>query len=301
MSFSADVKTELCHLNKRKCCQKSEAYGLLFFSNKFSRDGINFNTESLDTAKLFKKRMADFFNINLPVTSRESFKNIPLYEFKIYGDETVPVFENLSYNGKSEDAIIRSIFDRECCLPSFLRGAFLACGYVENPKKNYRITFTLSDSKKQKILKDILSENGFIPKERQSKNQYILYFKDSAYVEDLLTFLGAQNSSLLVMSEKIEKDIANNANRAKNCDSANIDRTLSAVEKQISAIEFIKEKRTLLYLPENLREVAEVRVNNPEVPLSELCKLTSVPMSKSGINHRLQKIIDIANKLKEED
>lgn len=300
MSFTSDVKSELCRLARGKCCQRSEAYGLLFFSNKFSKSGINFNTESLDTAQLFEKRLSHIFNVSTKVKLRSSFKNSNIYEFKISADSSEKILNALCYDGIEEKDLVRSVFDRGCCLSAFLRGAFLSCGTVQNPSNEYRLSFTFQDIERKGILKDILTENGFSPKERIRGNLHILYFKDSESIEDLLTFLGAQNSSLLLMNEKIYKDIRNNINRAKNCDSANIDRTLNAVEKQISAIKFIEEKKGLIYLPEELKKVAVLRLENPESPLSELCRLFDEPISKSGINHRLRKIIDIAEKLKQE-
>jgi hypothetical protein len=187
----------------------------------------------------------------------------------------------------------------ECCISSFLRGAFLSCGSVSDPTKMYHLEFVIPFKKLSMDLVKIMSELDLYPKTVFRKGNYVVYFKDSESIEDFLAIIGAQNASLYMMNVKIEKDVNNRINRKMNFDMHNIDMTVNAAMRQINAIEYLKSTTGLSILPENLKELAELRIENPEASLSELVNLYDKDISKSGVKHRLDKIISIAQEHKE--
>ncbi len=298
MSFTNDVKSELSVFQGSACCKKSQLYAMLFFCGKFSRNEIRLSTESLQTAELFEKSLRRLFSVQPKASVREAFGKITVYDMTVDKESADKLLSAYTYSPDADTSdLIRPIFDRRCCLPAFIKGAFLVCGNLQNPQKGYRLEFTFQDEKHRDILKDILFENGFEAISGKRRDMPILYFKGSEKIEDLLAFMGATNSCLELMNEKIYKDIRNNQNRKSNCDVANISKTLAAVEKQISAINKLKKAKIYDTLPDELHEVAELRLLYRDLPLSELRLMTEPPLSRSGINHRLRKLTEMAEKL----
>lgn len=298
MSFTGDVKSELAANGGAACCKKSQLYAMLFFAGEFSHKKIRLSTESLQTAELFEKLLRKVFGVDPKACVRDNFGNIQVYDISLTGEDAEKVISGYGY-GETEDLseLKRSVFDRHCCLPAFIRGAFLVCGSLQNPQKGYRLEFAFTDVKHRDILRDILFENGFGAISGNRKELPILYFKGSETIEDLLAFTGATNSCLELMNEKIYKDIRNNENRKSNCDVANISKTLLASEKQCEAILKLKSQKMFECLPDELKTVAELRLEHRDMPLSELRMMTEPPLSRSGINHRLRKLCELAEKL----
>ncbi len=195
--------------------------------------------------------------------------------------------------------INRSNFADECCFSAFLRGAFLACGTITSPEKNYHLEFVVPFLKLSGDLFCLMDELGLKPKKVLRKGSHVIYFKDSERIEDVLTTMGATNSSLELMGIKINKDIRNRVNRRVNFETANIGRAVIAGLAQVEAIETIQRFFGLDSLPEALRKTAEIRLENPEATLSELEELHDMEVSRSGINHRLGRLISIAEELKD--
>ncbi|MBR3438338.1 MAG: DNA-binding protein WhiA, partial [Clostridia bacterium] len=142
-------------------------------------------------------------------------------------------------------------------------------------------------------------ECGFNPKYVIRKGYHIVYFKESESIEDILTFMGATESSLFLMGIKMEKDVKNRVNRRVNFEMSNLNKTINAANRQVEDIRFIEKTRGLSSLPENLREIAQLRLDNPEISLTELGEMLSVPISRSGVNHRLARLSEIARQIKE--
>ena len=149
-------------------------------------------------------------------------------------------------------------------------------------------------------LTELLGEIGFNVKSTERKGNHVIYMKDSEVIEDLITFMGATMSSIELMNVKILKDVRNKANRIANCDAANIDRTLKASDKQIADIEYIADKIGMENMPPDLAEIAEVRLEFPEMSLKELGEELEKPLGRSGVNHRLKRISALAEQLREE-
>jgi hypothetical protein len=180
----------------------------------------------------------------------------------------------------------------------FLRGVFISCGSVTDPSKDYHLELVPPNSGKCSELLDFMNECGLAMKKSIRKSQSFVYCKGSERIIDFLTFIGATKHSMELMNVMIYKEIRNNVNRAVNCEAANIDKTTRAAGKQISDIEYIFAEKGEKFLKEQLREVALVRRSNPDMSLYEVGMALKIPISKSGVNHRLRKISQIAEELR---
>ena len=190
--------------------------------------------------------------------------------------------------------------EEENSFPFFIRGAFLVCGNVTDPEKDYHLEFAVPHMKLAGDLSRVLSETGIIttePNVVRRKGSYVVYIKGSDNIADLLTYMGAPMSSLELVQRKIYKSVRNKVNRQINSETANSNKTAAAAAKQIIAIEKIKNTKGLEYLSDDLRELALLRLENPEYNLRELGEALSSPISRSGVNHRLMRIIEISQEL----
>ncbi len=185
----------------------------------------------------------------------------------------------------------------ECCFAAFIRGVFLSCGSISSPEKNYHLEFVVPFLKLSNDLFSFLQELGFPPKHVMRKGYHIIYYKDSASIEDLLTLMGATNATLRLIGVKVDKDMRNHVNRRVNFETANIDRSVQAGAVQVEAIRKIEKARGLDSLPQGLQEIARIRLENPEATLIELEELFEGRLSRSGINHRLKRLEQIASDL----
>lgn len=295
MSFSSNVKAELCRLPLHKtCCAVAEAYGVLLFCNTFSPAGIRIVTESREFAarlpKLFRKAFDLEFD-QCPDSDRG--KQVFLLEdrqklraiystFGLDAETTVTLHVNLG------------ILEEECCRISFLRGAFLAGGSVTDPEKRYHLEITTSHLKVSREVYSLMLEQQFLIKDTIRSGNYILYFKQSDYIEDFLTTLGAPVCAMHIMEAKVEKDMRNEINRRVNCDTANMTKVVDAAQEQLAAIRKLEASGAYNDLPDKLRKTAELRKEHPEATLSELAQMQDPPLTKSAINHRMRKILELA-------
>ncbi len=183
-------------------------------------------------------------------------------------------------------------------LSSFLAGVFFSCGSVIDPNKGYHLEFNTPSELLCNDLQKLLLTIGVRGGQVFRKNMYVLYLKDSEHIEDTLTYMGAQQCTIELMNIKIRKDMRNRANRIRNCDEANIDKVVSAAMRQTEDILWIIRCNRMETLPEELRELAQLRLENPELSLKELGEMLSVPIGRSGVNHRFQKIAAIAKELR---
>ena len=183
------------------------------------------------------------------------------------------------------------------CRASFLRGALIACGSVTDPTKGYHMEFRLANAEKVPVLTGVLEEMGWSPKARVIEGGTGIYFKKNAVIEEILSTVGANNALFSLINAKIARDIRNEENRATNCVTRNIGKTVSASQRCCNAIEKLRAAARFDALPSELRETAELRLAHPDAPLTELSQLHNPPITKSGLNHRLQRIIAFADSL----
>lgn len=299
MSFSSDVKSEISKTeNLSSCCFHAQVYGLVLFAH-FSKYNLSITTENNDVFSLYISYLSDYCGV-VPTISESGTKKLTAYLKTDKEKETV--FEKFGHTLKETSLRInRANISDECCSSAFLRGVFLACGTVTSPERGYHLEFVVPYKRLCMDLMKFMDELGLKPKYIVRKGNHIIYFKDSESIEDILAIIGAQDASLYVMGVKIEKDVKNKVNRRLNFEMSNISKTVDAANLQVEAIEYIESKSGISSLPENLQKIARIRLENPESSLSELEKILDEPISRSGINHRLGRIVKIAEQMKNGD
>ena len=301
MSFSSNVKAELCKDSlSKKSCAVAEGYGVLLYCNTFSSTEIRIITESRDFAarlpRLFKKAFGITFDQEPAAQDRGKLQFAVSSEDKI-----AKIFETLQMDLKASLTLHVNfgMLEEEADCMAYLRGAFLAGGSVTDPAKRYHLEMTTSHYKVSRETCALLIECGFSPKELSRGGNNILYFKQSDYIEDFLTAIGAQVSAMGVMEAKVEKDLRNGVNRRVNCETANLTKVVDASMGQMAAIRALEEAGELDKLPGKLRETALLRRENPEATLQELAAMLNPPITKSAINHRMRKLLELARALEE--
>lgn len=301
MSFSSNVKAELCKDSlSKKSCAVAEGYGVLLYCNTFSSTEIRIITESRDFAarlpRLFKKAFGITFDQEPAAQDRGKL------QFAISSEDKIAkIFETLQMDLKASLTLHVNfgMLEEEAECMAYLRGAFLAGGSVTDPAKRYHLEMTTSHYKVSRETCALLIECGFSPKELSRGGNNILYFKQSDYIEDFLTAIGAQVSAMGVMEAKVEKDLRNGVNRRVNCETANLTKVVDASMGQMAAIRALEEAGELDKLPGKLRETALLRRENPEATLQELAAMLNPPITKSAINHRMRKLLELARTLEE--
>ena len=301
-SFSYRAKQEIIErINSR---DKADAclMGVLLCANSLSYEDITVLTENA--------LLRDFFVLNVErilgssnaveVTQIQRKNTVVLYDMKIRSEQDrlylLDYFQLDESRGMTSDDLPKPKF-----YPYVIGGIFLACGSVNNPEKKYHMEFVMPTLELCNSLGLLLIDNyGIIPKHVERKNYQIVYVKDSENIIDILTMMGAQMSSLEIMNVKMMKDVKNKINRSMNCDNANIDKALGAAERQISDIELIDSTMGLDNLPDTLRDIARIRYDNIDYTLKELGAALDPPISRSGANHRMQKIAEIAENIRKE-
>ena len=305
MSFSFDTKTELCRIEpERDCCVKAECYGMLLFARSFSRSGIALVTENRAVAhraaELTVRTSGVIADVSAALTRRRNSSYTLTVQTEHQRDE---ILRRFGYTGREISLRInRSNLENECCHAAFVRGAFLSCGTVTDPHKDYHLEFNVPFMNLAKDFMALLSEDETLnlqPALINRKGAFVVYVKGSEHIADLLAYLGAGSAAMELMQVRMLKEVRNNVNRKTNFETANIDKTVSASVRQMKAIRRIETSIGLKALPDELRETAELRYQNPEMSLRELGRMLSEPISRSGVNHRLSRILKIAENLKE--
>ncbi|MCR5810432.1 MAG: DNA-binding protein WhiA [Lachnospiraceae bacterium] len=198
--------------------------------------------------------------------------------------------------GDDDCTVPAELLGRSCCRRNYVRDLFLCCGSVSDPRKEYHLEWGCGSKEQASQLKEILLSFGKEAKAVLRKKVHVVYFKDSEDIVDLLNLMGAPISMMEMENQRILKGLRNSVNRRVNCETANIGKTVSASRKQISDITFLEESGILRTLPESLRKMAELRLQYPDTPLRELGDLAVPPIGKSGVNHRLRRLTEIAEK-----
>jgi DNA-binding protein WhiA len=300
MSFSYSVKKELCSLITDRDKKYACLYGMLLFCKQFSSESIVFQTENDMAAELFSNLTDDVLGHKNAVakSERKNKNKATVYLLTVDSqkdrDELIYRYHILD---NTDHRIHKDVIDNNN-IYTFLAGAFLSCGSITEPIKEYHLEFVVSYSELAEDLLLLIQSLGITAKLTERKGASVIYLKESESIEDLLTVMGATVSSIELMNVKIYKDVRNKANRIANCDAANIERTLKASEKQIKDIEYIASTVGLDSLPKELENIAEIRLENPDCSLKELGEMLDKPLGRSGANHRLRKISAIADELR---
>ena len=302
MSFSSDVKEELSAISEMPpCCVQAQGYGMLLFGKSFNINRISLMTEHGTVAKKFAELIKNTSDVDAEMKVTAGGKFVPnvrrqndckkvLEIFSVAGNDIVRRINYANLQNESNG-------DINCCEAAFLRGAFLSAGTVSDPNKGYHLEFAVPYLRLSQDLMKLMSDIGLAAKKTVRRGVQIVYFKDSGQIEDLLTVMGATMSSLELMSAKVYKDVRNSVNRKSNFEAANLSKTVDASVRQIKAIEKIDKATGLETLPEELRMIARLRLENPEMNLKEMGESVSPKISRSGVNHRLRKLIEISESL----
>ena len=297
MSFSSSVKTELADLGvERDCCLKAETYGLLLFSRSFTASEMLLQTENRAVAQRwyhFVKKVCAVKPVLQESKAGVCHLSIPS------PSDRIKALETFGHSAQETSLHVnRANLEDECCMQAFVRGAFLSCASMTDPNKEYHLEFLMPRRRLSGDFVSILNELQIPSSQTLRKGVGVIYLKGSEHIEDLLTNIGAMSSTLQLMNIKIYKDMRNVINRRANCETANITRTVEAALAQAEDIAFLSEIGEFEKLPARLREVAILRRDNPELSLSELGKLATPQLSRSGVNHRLTKLSELAAELR---
>ncbi len=269
MSFSKDVKKELFdHIGSSRHCKLAELAALVVLS-----DG---NEDSIAAKKIDK--LSDILKLN---------------PFDEQGKIALKIVEK-----HEKTTIDRVLISKNCCKQAFIRGAFIARGSVTNPEKGYHLELVCDTEEMALLLIDIIKDFDAVAKLALRKKSYIVYIKEGSMIVDLLNVMGAYASLMDMENVRILKEVRNHVNRKVNCETANLNKTVNAAVKQIDDIQYIEKTKGLKYLPDGLRQIAEIRLEEPELSLYDLGQKLTPPLGKSGVNHRLRKISEIAGELR---
>lgn len=292
MSYSHEIKREICANKALRQYGRAMAYGMLLFGKSYCGDSICLHTEHRVVARLYGNLLSDLTGLRGCITAREVKRSGRRSVFVVTVDEQEDRAALISFFG--EGGHVREELLPEEEVPAFLSGVFLACGAVSDPEKGYRAEFATPEKSLGDDLALLLTRLA-PPKITTRRNDYVVYYKESEHIEDLLTCIGAPKSSMRMMEVKIVKELRNQVNRATNCETANISKTVDAAVAQIAAIRRIEEAKGLAVLDEDLRTLAILRRDHPEFSLRELGEQLS--LSRSAVNRKLQRILDISAKI----
>lgn len=294
MSFSSDVKTELCKTPpERPCCAAAECYGALLYGNAFNAREIRIITGNRD----FAARLPLLFKLAHGVSlAAPSLKGGKLSFALTDQAEIRGIFEAYGYEPEAmiSHHINLAVLEEDCCRQSFVRGAFLSGGSVTNPTGRYHLELVTGHLSVSRETFAILLDIGMSPKETLRAGNYVTYFKQSEAIEEFLNVIGAPESGERVALARKSKELSGDVNRRVNCDYANADKIVAAAQQQLEAIRTIERTIGLHMLPENVYSAALLRIANPEASLKDMAALADPPVSKASMSHRLRRLVTIA-------
>lgn len=227
-----------------------------------------------------------------------------LEEDWLFDDELLEIEEKITYVSSRGVSLQncrfpKQVIQKECCKKAFVRGMFLAVGSVNDPNKAYHFEIVVHSRDLAEVIRDVINSFSLEAKIVKRKKYYVIYLKEGSMIVDILNVMEAHVSLMDMENVRIIKDMRNDINRRVNCETANIKKTVSAARRQIEDIEYIEKTKGLKFLSESLRELAQLRLEEPDANLSELGEMLNPPVSKSGVNHRLRKISSIAKSIRE--
>lgn len=297
MSFSSDIKQELNKTNSlvNKENVKFELIGYLISANTsvIKEKNIRFSTESDYNINRFSKLLSNL-EINHDIDVNGKTFNIITKALDMTKLTFLEIKENEIYL-KDEIKHIGNDVKAEERKRAFIRGAFLGAGSINNPENAYHLEFVISNENNLKILQEMLKEMDVQTKALITKSRYSIYIKEGEEISKLLALIGANKAVMQFEDIRIKKEMRGKVNRIVNCETANLNKTINAAIEQIGAIKKLQKDGRFNKLDDNLKEIAILRIENPDMSLIELGKLLKEPVGKSGVNYRLKKIVEIAN------
>lgn len=318
MSFSSKVKEELAgHVSKARHCQLAELSAILGVCGRIRLNPPKIEIQSENSAVVKKvfTLLQKTFNINTDVSFRRGRNGSKLKQYTLclqdpewvrrvlrevgFWQEEGGVYR---YQNRTPDAMLK----KTCCRKAYIRGAFLAGGSINDPQKNYHIEFLSEDEPHARLLQSLLQsfqiESRVLERTRPShRTVYVLYLKDGEQIVDVLSVMKAHISLMELENVRIVKEVRNKINRQVNCETANLNKTISAAVKQVEDIRYLMAHGAMARLSPELVDMAQVRLENEDLPLKDLGQLLNPPVSKSGVNHRLRKLSQLAEDLRTEN
>ncbi|MCR5625685.1 MAG: DNA-binding protein WhiA [Lachnospiraceae bacterium] len=302
MSFSQDVKTEIMeHLPQARHCQIAALAGIYMLCGFVNRDKGNvlcFHTENINAARMGFTLLKKTFNIDFGLSVRKG--KAYSYDIRLEKNGSQNVREALKLD-EAGGRVSELLIERACCRKAFITGAFVTAGSMTDPERSYHFEIVCPDKDKADEILAAIRSFDIEARVIQRKRNFVVYVKDGDGIVDMLNIMEANTALLNMENTRVLKDMRNRVNRNVNCETANIKKTAQASYKQISDIEFLMEKGAFEGLDENLKQTAVFRLENKEASLAELGEMFNPPVGKSGINHRLRKISEIAEKLGKEN
>ena len=315
MSFSKEVKEELSRQlpSARHCCIAETAAiislcGHVKISSQ-DRFSVKIHTENIAVARKYFTLLKKTFNIVAEITIRQNayLKKGRTYTITVNNhEEAVKILTTCKLLDDGDIVENMSVYDNtvimnSCCKRAFVRGAFIASGSISTPEKFYHFEIVCNSYDKAVQLSDLIKSFDIESKIVERKKYYVVYIKDGAGIVDILNVMEAHVALMNLENVRILKEMRNSVNRKVNCETANLNKTVAAAVKQTMDIKYIQDTVGLSILPEALRQLAEIRLDNPDVSLKELGALLDPPVGKSGVNHRLRKISEISKNLQEKN
>lgn len=305
MSYSSDTKEELCRLEPESvCCLLAELSGIVSSAGSVIYRGggqkrLSIETENAAVARRAFRLLRDVFDVQpeLITLQRARLGGRSAHRIEISGDEASFVLEGCGISVAQRRGVPREVTARKCCRMSFLRGVFLACGSVTDPEREYHLEFVLGDEAFAVALQKLIARFGLTASLGQRRQMKLLYLKGQSAISDMLSIFGANTARFAMEDAYIRKELRNNANRAVNCDSANVQRAVTAAARQTQAIERLIAAKGEDSLPPQLQETARLRLQHPEMSLEELGMMCDPPVGKSGVNHRMRRLEQMAAEL----
>lgn len=313
MSFSGEVKEELSkQLSTARHCQIAELSAIILFCGKIvqgeqGKISLEVRTENSSVIRKYFTLLKKTFNINTDISEKMiGFeKNGGSIVIEICNqDEVTKILSAVKFMDVKGNLVLERewinpiLLNNSCCRRAFLRGIYLAIGSMSDPEKSYHLEFVCMKEMQAKKLCNVLNDFGLEAKIVIRKKYYVVYVKEGSCIVDFLNIIEAHVSLMDLENLRILKEMRNSINRRVNCETANITKTVTASSKHLDDIEIIRDQYGLINLPQNLREAAEVRLEYPDATLKELGEYLTPPVGKSGVNHRLRKLSELADRIK---
>lgn len=318
MSFSSDVKKELArNISAARHCRIAELAGMIgMVGHVDCQDGkpvrIVISTERSVIANTMSELIKKLFGLVPECSVKRTGADSRVYKMVFNRQEDVERIlttlkiakktENSSGNVRGMDCqemhISGLVIQKDCCRRAFIKGVFMTSGSISDPEKGYHFEIVCDNPERAELISGIIHNFGIDSKVIARKRYHVVYIKDGTMIVDMLNLMGAYSSLMDMENIRILKDIANNVNRKVNCEAANLNKTVNAAVRQIEDIEYIIKVKGIHYLPDNLVELAQARLEARDASLKELGEMINPPIGKSGVNHRLRKISEIADHLR---
>lgn len=310
MSFSLVTKNELARVvGQRPCCRLAELAALVKMDGSVQFGGsrqaaLRIFTENAAVARKIFSLVKDLFGLQTEVMvwRKNRLRKNNVYLVRVPPqqgmEEILRRLGVVDETGRPEEKVRKHLVRRECCRRSYLRGAFLGGGSVNSPEGTYHLEVITGDKDFADFITGLMQKCRLAAKVSRRKNWHVVYLKESEQIVSALNLMGAHSALLNFENARIYKDMRNQVNRLVNCETANLNKTVNAALRQIENIKFIRDSVGLDRVPENLRETAELRIKYPDASLKELGDMMQPRLGKSGVNHRLRKLEDIAGKIR---